>query len=190
MRTYLWIGFAEVVVVLLVGVLGFIVARATRQLLSYRGQPLFEKRLETSGFKLGLVFAAGTLVFADVMIVLLSYAPRAFVKLMEVLGLHLTQLVIGAAVVMLGYLAYKSEMFPTALGITLIVGGACYLVGMVAIVLALDFGEQLNVIVTLPSAIAELWMVGYLLIKGVRSGPQTEVTNRSQVPIVSVPATA
>ncbi len=107
MRTYLWIGFAEVVVVLLVGVLGFIVARATRQLLSYRGQPLFEKRLETSGFKLGLVFAAGTLVFADVMIVLLSYAPRAFVKLMEVLGLHLTQLVIGAAVVMLGYLAYK-----------------------------------------------------------------------------------
>jgi len=81
-------------------------------------------------------------------------------------------------------------MFPKALGITLIVGGVSYLVGMVAIVLALDFGEQLNVIVTLPSAIAELWMVGYLLIRGVRSAPQTVLNDRSQVPMVSVPATA
>ncbi len=107
MRSYLWVGFAELAVVLLVGVLGFIVARAMRQLLSYRGQPLFEKSMETTGFKLGSVFAAGTLGLADVMIVVLSYAPRAFVKLMQILGLHLTQLVIGAVVVLVGYLAYK-----------------------------------------------------------------------------------
>jgi hypothetical protein len=107
MRPYLWIGFAEVVVALLVGVLGLIFARATRQILSYRGQPLFEKSMETAGFTLGLVFAAGTLAFADVMIVLLSNAPRVFVKLMQILGLHLTQLVIGAVVVLLGFLAYK-----------------------------------------------------------------------------------
>ena len=105
-------------------------------------------------------------------------------------GFLIAQIFFGLWLVPLGYLASKSEMFPKSLGITLIVGGACYLVGMVAIVLALDFGEQINMIVTIPSAIAELWMVGYLLVKGVRSAPRTEVTNRSQVPIVSVPATA
>src|SRR5712692_5519862 len=98
-------------------------------------------------------------------------------------GFLIAQIFLGLWLVPLGYLAYKSELFPKSLGITLIVGGACYLVGMVAIVLALDCGEQINMIVTIPSAIAERWMVGYLLVKGVRSAPRTEVTNRSQVPI-------
>ena len=44
--------------------------------------------------------------------------------------------------------------------------------------------------VTIPSAIAEISMVLYLLVKGVRSSPQIEVIDRSQMPTVSVPATA
>jgi hypothetical protein len=72
-----------------------------------------------------------------------------------------------------GYLAHKSAMFPKALGIMLIVGGACYLVGLLAVFLVPDSGEKINTFVTLPSAIAELSMVGYLLVKGVRTeGPR------------------
>src|SRR5258708_3531615 len=105
-------------------------------------------------------------------------------------GFLIAQIFFGFWLVPLRYLAHTSEMFPHALGIALIVGGACYLIGLVAALLVPDFGEQINVIVTIPSAIAELWMVGYLLIKGVRSTPQIAIIDRRQVPIVSVPATA
>jgi hypothetical protein len=69
----------------------------------------------------------------------------------------------------LGYLAYKSAMFPKGLGVLLIVGGACYLVGMLAVFLAPGSGEQINTLVTIPSAIAEVAMVLYLLVIGVKT---------------------
>jgi hypothetical protein len=53
-----------------------------------------------------------------------------------------------------------------------------------------DVGEIINGFVTIPSAIAEISMVLYLLVKGVRSSPQIEVIDRSQMPTVSLPATA
>jgi hypothetical protein len=105
-------------------------------------------------------------------------------------GFLIAQIFFGLWLVPLGYLAYTSGMFPRALGVTLIVGGVCYLVGMVAIFLAPDLGEQINKIVTIPSAIAEIWMVGFLLIKGVRSAPMTEVISRSHVPALTAPTTA
>jgi uncharacterized protein DUF4386 len=105
-------------------------------------------------------------------------------------GFLIAQIFFGLWLMPLGYLAYKSAMFPKALGITLIVGGACYLVGMVAIFLVPDVGEQINGFVTIPSAIAELWMVGYLLVKGVRSAPQTAVNDLRPMPTIARPATA
>ncbi len=69
----------------------------------------------------------------------------------------------------LGYLVHKSELFPKSMGVVLIVGGACYIVGMLAVFLVPDFGEKINVIITIPSAIAEVWMVLYLLLIGVRT---------------------
>jgi hypothetical protein len=89
-------------------------------------------------------------------------------------GFLVAQIFFGLWLVPLGYLAYKSAMFPKALGVALIVGGACYLVGMLAVFLVPDAGEKINSFVTLPSAIAELSMVGYLLVKGVRT-PRPEV---------------
>ena len=48
-------------------------------------------------------------------------------------------------------------------------GGACYLVGVFAVFLVPDFGEKINVLVTIPSAIAEISIVAYLLVIGVKT---------------------
>jgi hypothetical protein len=60
-------------------------------------------------------------------------------------------------------------MFPKALGVALIVGGACYLGGLLAVFLVPDVGEKINTFVTLPSAIAEISMLVYLLVVGVKT---------------------
>ena len=83
-------------------------------------------------------------------------------------GYLIAQIFFGLWLVPLGYLAYKSGMFPRALGVLLIVGGFSYLVDMVGLFLVPAFGETLSAVVVIPPAVAELWMVGYLLVKGVR----------------------
>jgi hypothetical protein len=90
-------------------------------------------------------------------------------------GFLIAQIFFGLWLIPLGYLARKSGMFPKALGVLLIVGGACYLVGMLAVFLVPDSGEKVNVLVTIPSAIAEIAMVLYLLVVGVsalKPGPR------------------
>jgi hypothetical protein len=84
-------------------------------------------------------------------------------------GFLIAQIFFGLWLVPLGYLAYKSGMFPKALGVALIVGGGCYLVGMLAVFLVPTSGERINTIITIPCTVAEVWMLGYLLVFGVRS---------------------
>jgi hypothetical protein len=84
-------------------------------------------------------------------------------------GFLIAQIFFGLWLAPLGYLAYQSAMFPKALGVALIVGAGCYLVGMLAVFLIPDFGERINVFITIPCTIAEVWMLGYLLVFGVRS---------------------
>jgi hypothetical protein len=60
-------------------------------------------------------------------------------------------------------------MFPKALGVALVVGAACYIVGMLAVFLIPDSGEKINAFITIPSAIAEISMVLYLLVIGVKT---------------------
>jgi len=85
-------------------------------------------------------------------------------------GFYIAQIFFGLWLVPLGYLAYKSGMFPKALGVLLIVGGAGLLVEMLATFLVPDFGEaKINVFVTIPSAVAEILMIGYLLVIGVKA---------------------
>jgi hypothetical protein len=89
-------------------------------------------------------------------------------------GFLIAQIFFGVWLVPLGYLSYRSGMFPKGLGIALIVGGVCYLVGLLAVFLVPDAGERINVFVTIPSALAEIWMVLYLLVVGVRTVKQDE----------------
>lgn len=85
-------------------------------------------------------------------------------------GLLIAQIFFGLWLIPLGFLAYKSEgMFPKWLGVLLMVGGVCYLLGVLASFLLVPaLGRQVNTLVTIPSAIAELAMVAYLLVIGVR----------------------
>jgi hypothetical protein len=85
-------------------------------------------------------------------------------------GILIAQIFFGLWLVPLGYLAYTSSgMFPTWLGVLLIVEGVCYLVDMLAAFLVPDVAQTIHAFVVIPSAIAELSMVGYLLVVGVKT---------------------
>ncbi len=84
-------------------------------------------------------------------------------------GFLIAQIFFGLWLVPLGYLAHKSGMFPKVLSVLLVVGGVCYLVGLLAVFLGPDYGERINVVVTIPSAVAEIAMVLYLLVVGVKT---------------------
>jgi hypothetical protein len=85
-------------------------------------------------------------------------------------GIFIAQIFFGLWLIPLGYLAYKSEgWFPKWLGILLIVGGACYLVDMLTLFLVPDFGVKIPTFLVIPSALAEISMVVYLLVIGVRT---------------------
>ena len=82
------------------------------------------------------------------------------------------QIFFGLWLVPLGCLAYKSGMFPKALGVVLIAGGVCYLVDLLAAFLVPDLGgvQQLHAFDVVPTtAIAEVSMVIYLLVVGVKT---------------------
>ena len=93
-------------------------------------------------------------------------------------GYLIAQIFFGLWLVPLGHLAYKSGMFPKALGVLLIVAGVCYLMAMLVLFLVPDFGQQVNPFLIIPPIIGEVWMLGYLLVKGVKSSPPT---NRASV---------
>jgi Domain of unknown function (DUF4386) len=88
---------------------------------------------------------------------------------MQHYGLLIAQIFFGLWLAPLGYLAYKSGLFPKVLGVALVVGCVCYLVDLLAAFLVPDFGKSIHGFITIPSAIAELWMVGYLLVIGVKT---------------------
>jgi hypothetical protein len=60
-------------------------------------------------------------------------------------GVVIAQIFFGLWLLPLGYLAHKSGMFPKVLGALLVVGGACYLVGLLAVFLVPGYGERINV---------------------------------------------
>jgi hypothetical protein len=85
-------------------------------------------------------------------------------------GILIAQIFFGLWLVPLGYLAYNSAgWFPKWLGVLLIVGGACYIVDLLALFLVPDFGQKIHTFLVIPSAIAEILMVLYLLVIGVRT---------------------
>jgi hypothetical protein len=87
-------------------------------------------------------------------------------------GLLVAQIFFGLWLAPLGYLAYKSGLFPRALGVVLIVGAVCYLVDLLAAFMVPDLGRAIHGYITIPSAIAEISTVLYLLVVGVKTPQQ------------------
>lgn len=71
----------------------------------------------------------------------------------------------------LGLLVLRSRLFRRALGFLPIIGCVGYLVATFSIILAPELGELMDEVVTVPGAIAEVWMMLYLLTIGVRPRP-------------------
>lgn len=78
------------------------------------------------------------------------------------------QIFFGLWLAPLGYLAYRSGWFPKALAIALVVATVSYLVDMLAAFLLPDFDKEIHIFASIVPAIAEVWMLVYLLVIGVR----------------------
>ena len=84
-------------------------------------------------------------------------------------GTLAAQVFFGLWLAPLGYLAYKSGLFPKALGVVLVVATVSYLLDVLAAFLVPDFAKQIHPFLIIVPAIAEIWMVLYLLVVGVRT---------------------
>lgn len=91
-------------------------------------------------------------------------------------GLLIAQIFFGLWLVPLGYLAYTSGLFPKVLGVVLIVGGVCYLMDLLTAFLVPEIGQMTHGFVVIPCAIAEISMVLYLIVKGVKMPAQGTLT--------------
>lgn len=96
-------------------------------------------------------------------------------------GLLIASIFMGLWLAPLGYLAYKSGMFPRSLGVLLVATCAAYLVDVIATFLVPDFGKSIHGYLTIFPAIAEPAMVLYLLSKGVKSVK----TSNAQRPVLA-----
>src|SRR5437660_11690234 len=84
------------------------------------------------------------------------------------MGPLIAQIFFGLWLAPLGYLAYKSGMFPRALGVVLIVAAVSYLVDVLAAFSSPDFAKQIHPFLIIAPTIGEIGMVVYLLVWGVR----------------------
>jgi hypothetical protein len=84
-------------------------------------------------------------------------------------GLLIASVFYGLWLVPLGYLVYKSGMFPKALGVALIVVCVSYHAKLLAAFLAPDLWTIIQGYLSIPIWVFELWIVFYLLLIGVRT---------------------
>lgn len=93
---------------------------------------------------------------------------------MQHYGTLIAQVFFGLWLAPLGYLTYKSGLFPKALGVVLVAATVCYVADLLAAFLAPDLASQIHPVLVIVPAIAEVWMVVYLLGKGVRPSLTTD----------------
>src|SRR5947208_5250464 len=82
-------------------------------------------------------------------------------------GTLAAQVFFGLWLAPLGYLAYKSGLFPRALGVMLVAATVSYLGDLLAAFIVADLARQIHPYLAIVPAIAEIWMVLYLLVIGV-----------------------
>jgi hypothetical protein len=101
-----------------------------------------------------------------------SQSPDNKVLLIELLSSIVTNawgvgsLFFGLWLIPLGYLVTSSKRMPVWLGRTLIIGGIGYL--MNAVITYLGVESSLLDLLVVPATVGEFWMIGYLLLFGIR----------------------
>jgi hypothetical protein len=89
-------------------------------------------------------------------------------------GTLAAQVFFGLWLAPLGYLAYRSGLFPKALGVVLVLATVSYLADSLAAFLLPHLQLQIKPFLIIAPLVGEIWMVVYLLVKGVKSGRQAE----------------
>jgi hypothetical protein len=85
-------------------------------------------------------------------------------------GYLIAQIFFGLWLFPLGLLAYRSALFPRLIGVLLMLGSVAYLVDVVLQFLVSDLADVVSAPILIPVVIvAEVSMLGYLLIKGVKA---------------------
>jgi len=84
-------------------------------------------------------------------------------------GFLIAQIFFGLWLAPLGYLAYKSGLFPRALGVVLVVATVSYLVDVLAAFSSPDLAKQIHPFLIIAPTVGEIGMVVYLLVWGVRT---------------------
>jgi hypothetical protein len=84
-------------------------------------------------------------------------------------GFLIAQIFFGLWLLPLGYLAYRSKMFPRALGLVLIAAGTSYVLDLLVAFVSPELSRTVHTYFAILPTIAEVWMLGYLLVFGVRS---------------------
>lgn len=91
------------------------------------------------------------------------------------LGYVVSQVFFGLYLLPLGYLVYRSGMFPTVLGIVLMVGCGGYLAGVAANLLSPTLDSSIATYFGLMGGLAELAFLLWLLIMGAKANTQSRV---------------
>ncbi len=82
-------------------------------------------------------------------------------------GYDISLVFFGFHCLLIGYLIFKCTFIPRILGALLAIGGLCYLISTFTDFLAPAFGVALGIYIIVPSAVAELLLTLWLLVKGV-----------------------
>jgi hypothetical protein len=91
-------------------------------------------------------------------------------------GYGIAQIFFGLWLLPLGYLVYKSGFLPRALGVALMVGAFSYLTELLAGFLFPDLSESLLLAIAMPAALAEVSLIIWLLVKGIKTRPDLRPT--------------
>ncbi|MFZ4457160.1 MAG: DUF4386 domain-containing protein [Bacteroidales bacterium] len=83
----------------------------------------------------------------------------------------------GLWLIPFGQLVYKSGFIPKIFGIFLLIGGISYVIDAIIFVLFPEFHSVTTIIVGISSSIAELAILFWLLIKGVRFSTDAQLSN-------------
>lgn len=135
---------------------------------------------------LNMVFQIGGLIVATHTTYTAAFGPAASNALVLLAfdihshGYLIAQIFFGLWLVPLGLLARRSGMFAPALAVLLVIGGLLYVAGTAIELVSPRIATMLGDLIYLPSTVAEIWMIGALLVRGFaprrsRQGSQTGV---------------
>src|SRR5437764_7537125 len=89
-------------------------------------------------------------------------------------GTLAAQVFFGLWLAPLGYLAFKSGLFPRAVGVVLVVATVSYLLDVLAAFSSPDLAKGIDPFLIIAPAIGEVWLVVYLLVSGDRTPHETD----------------